>query len=292
MVGAAVINIVTTPILIFGWGPIPAFGIEGAAYGTLIARAITLIFSLYIIIMREQIVTLTLPKLAEFTRSFRNVAKIAVPAGTGSIINPISIAFVTSILATYGSDTVAAFGVATRIESFACIPMLALSASIGPIAGQNWGANGKSRIIEALKTCYSICFLWSSVLAIVFYFYAKQISGFIASSEAVNLEASAYLSVVSLSFFGYGIVIVSAAAFNALGRSVTGLSYYIIRSAVMYVPLSYLASLWFESVHIYYAIAASNAFAGIAVGIYSLWWLKKAKRCDCVPNAFPYAVNY
>jgi putative MATE family efflux protein len=129
------INIALTPAMIFGVGPIPAMNIEGAAMSTMIARIITFVLALYVAYYREQIIELCKPDYQAFIDSCKSVLKIALPAGAGSVINPIGIGIVTAIIAGYGADTVAAFGVATKIESFACIPMLALSASIGPIAG-------------------------------------------------------------------------------------------------------------------------------------------------------------
>nr|WP_136251826.1 MATE family efflux transporter [Ningiella ruwaisensis] len=286
MIGAAVVNVAATPLLIFGYGPIPSLGIEGAAYGTLVARILTFIFALYLAYFREQLIVIALPPIQELMASIKEVLKIALPAGAGSVVNPIGIAVVTSILASYGDATVAAFGVATRIESFACIPMLALSAAIGPIAGQNWGAGNRGRVLEALKKCYLICFVWALLLAVIFYFAALPIANALASSEKVGEEAYRYLSVVTLSLFGYGIVIVSSAAFNSLGHSVTGLAYYLIRTAMLYVPLSFFASLYFDSQAIYYAIAASNLLAGVIVASFCLWWLNKAKKEDCVPQLF------
>jgi putative MATE family efflux protein len=283
MIAAAAINVIVTPILIFGWGPIPALNIEGAAYGTLIARVTTLIFALYIAYYREELISLARPALSEVKASFIQVLKIGIPAGVGSVVNPVGIAVVTAILAGYGASTVAAFGVATRIEFFACIPMLALSAAIGPIAGQNWGANNKARVLSALKTCYVICIGWSVLLAVILYFIAEPIAAFLSSNDEVSAEAALYLSVVSFSLVGYGVVIVSSAAFNSLGRSVTGLSYYLMRSAVLYVPLSLLASFLADTQAIYMAIAVSNAVAGVLVGSYSIWWLNKAEQFDCEP---------
>lgn len=91
---------------------------------------------------------------------------------------------------------------------------------------------------------------------------------------------------MTLSLFGYGFIIVSSAAFNSLGRSVTGLAFYLIRTAVFYVPLSFAASIWFASEAVYYAIAIANVLAGLIISTYCLWWLAKAKQHDCVPTVF------
>ena len=285
MIGAAVINIIATPILVFGWGPIPAFNIEGAAYGTLIARVFSLLLALYVAYYREKMIVLFVPALSEIVQSCKKVLKVGIPAGVGSAVNPFGVTIVTSVIATFGAETVAAFGVATRIETFACIPMFALSASIAPIAGQNWGANKKSRVLQAVKYCYVMCCVWSAFILTLLYFLAEPISQILSSDAAIAKESSNYLGIATIGLWGYGIVIVSAAAFNALGRPISSLGYYLLRTALLYVPLSVIAGMYFDIKMVYYAIAAANVLSGLTVGWYTLWWLKRDNICERQPNA-------
>ncbi len=275
MIAAAFVNIATTPVLIFGWGPIPAYDIEGAALGTLVARFATLLFSMLIIIYREKLVTFRPPPLEELLSSWRRVVAIGVPAAAGNMVNPIGIAIVTAFLAGYGSETVAAFGVATRVESFSAIPMLALSSAIGPIAGQNWGASRKDRVVEALRLSLWVCLAWAAFLGIAFWFFGEPIASVFASEAAVAEEAALYLRIVPISLWGYGIVITAAALYNSVGKSGTGFGYYFTRSILLYVPLSWLASSLFGSREVYIAIAVSNAVAGVLVAVYAFRWLSR-----------------
>ena len=277
MVGTSVVNIVVTPIFVFGWQSIPAYGLRGAAIGTLIAYAFTLLLSLYVVVIREKLVTLALPTLEELQHSWQRVLKVAIPAAAGSMVNPVGVAFVTALLATFGDITVAAFGVATRIESFACIPMLALSAAIGPIAGQNWGAGFKDRVIRALGQCYVFCLLWSAFVAILLWIFAGPVSQVLASSDAVARETRLYLAIVPFSLAGYGIVITTSAAYNSLGKALTGLGYYLLRTAVLYVPFAWLASIWFGAKEVFIAIAIANILAGLIAACFALRWLRQTQ---------------
>lgn len=281
---AALINVILTPLFIKGYGDIPAMDIRGAAVATTLARISTFILALYVAIYREKIVLLCRPSLTVFVNSAKAVLQIALPAGAGSIVNPIGIGIVTAVLAAYGPQTVAAFGVATRIESFACIPMLALSAVVGPIVGQNWGAGQTKRVLQTLQFCYVLCVVWTLLLALIFYLFAKDLAIILASEQGIADISTHYLYVVALSLVGFGWVIVSAAAFNALGRSISGLGFYILRSFIFYVPLSVVASMWAEREWVFIAIAVSNLGAGILVASYAIFWLKKAKRDDAEPN--------
>lgn len=275
MIGSSFVNMAVTPLLIFGWGPIPAFDIEGAAYGTLFAQVITTLFAVYLVIGREHMFLWALPPLQELKNSWQRVLSVGIPASLGNAVNPVGMTIVTAILAGYGDITVAAFGVAGRIESLVAIPMLALSSAIGPVAGQSWGRGNVQRVIDALKQSYWACFLWSLVLAVVLWVFAEPIVRLFTNEEAVSSQASVYLMIVPLTLWGYGCVIVAAGGYNSLGKSVSGLGFYLIRTALLYVPLSFAASLLADSTMVYFAIAMSNVVAGGLCVIISLNWLKK-----------------
>ena len=94
MIGSALVNIIATPILIFGWGVIPAFDIEGAAYGTLFAQVLTLFASLAILIIREKLLSFHLPSKEQLVESWRYLLSIAVPASAGNMVNPLSLSLI------------------------------------------------------------------------------------------------------------------------------------------------------------------------------------------------------
>tara|TARA_R110000744_G_scaffold46512_2_gene102782 strand:- start:8120 stop:9526 length:1407 start_codon:yes stop_codon:yes gene_type:complete len=273
MIGSALVNIVATPILIFGWGVIPAFNIEGAAYGTLLAQVLTLFASLAILVMREKLLSFQLASKEQLVASWRYLLSIAVPAAAGNMVNPLSIAIVTAIVAWFGEKSVAAFGVATRIEFFAVIPMLALSSAIGPLAGQNWGAYKVQRIIDGLKISYWVCIVWALVLSAFLWFTGPFIVGAFTDDGEVAAQALSYLRIIPLSVWGYGIVIVAAAAFNSIGKAKVGLGFYVVRSALFYVPLSWLGATFAQIDYAFFGIAVANVVSGVAIGWYSLWWL-------------------
>lgn len=275
MVASAFINMALTPILIFGWGPIPAFNIEGAAYGTFIAQTFATVFAVFLVISREHMLVWAIPPLDELVSSWKRVLSVGIPASFGNAVNPVGVTIVTAILAGYGDTTVAAFGVAGRIESLAAIPMLALSSAIGPVAGQSWGRGNIQRVIDALKQSYIACFLWSVLLAIVLWVFAEPIVRIFSDEASVASEASLYLMIVPLTLWGYGCVIVAAGGYNSLGKSVSGLGFYLVRTALLYVPLSFAASILADSTAVYFAIAITNVLAGLMCVYVSLHWLNK-----------------
>lgn len=275
MVSSAVVNIAVTPVFIFGFGPVPAMGISGAAVGTLVAWGVTVAGAFTLVAVREKMLTLSCPSIGNLMSSWKRILAVGLPASFGNAVNPIGIAIVTGFLATFGDVVVAGFGVATRVESLSVIPMLALSSAIGPLTGQNWGADKGERARTALKLSYAICAGWAAVLSVFFWFMAEPVVAIFADDEAVIAAAATYLSIVPLSVWGYGIIIITAGAFNAIGYSHYGLGMYLLRSAVLYVPLSALAAFLANSETVFYAIAVANALAGVVVAPLALRWLAK-----------------
>jgi putative MATE family efflux protein len=273
MVSSAATNIAVTPAFIFGFGPIPAFGIEGAAIGTLVAWLVTVFGAFALVAYREKMLVFKVPSLADLIASWKRVLAVGLPASLGNAVNPIGIAVVTSIIATFGEIVVAGFGVATRIESLFVIPMLALSSAIGPFTGQNWGAGKCERVSEALKFSYVVCAVWAGIIGLFFWLAAEPIVGIFSDDPEVLTSATSYLAIVPLSLWGYGVVIITAGAFNAMGKSHYGLAQYLVRTAVLYIPLSFVAARMAGSDAVFYGIALANALAGIIVGSFALYWL-------------------
>lgn len=283
MILAAILNIVFTPLFIFGWGIFPELHMEGAAWGTFVARVISLVFALYILINRKHLLSFSFRSFDKIKAAWKVIIKIGLPASLGNATNPIGLTVVTAIVASLGDHSVAAFGVATRLEAFVAIPMLALSSAIGPIAGQNWGAEKYHRVRSALIWCYCSCVIWALLSSIIFVFFAESLSAIFVKDEIISAQSSAYLKIVPFSLWGYGVVIVAAGAFNALGYSMVGLSFYLVRTAILYVPLSWLASLFFQIEGVFYAVAISNVVAGVVVSVLSLYYLaelSKKHRCS------------
>ena len=284
MIAASVINAGLDPLLIFGLWGLPELGVAGAAWASVIARAATLVLSLAVVVFREKLVDPRLPPFPELMASWRRVLSIGLPAAIGNAINPVCITIVTAIVASYSTAAVAGFGVATRIEAFAAIPMLALSAAIGPIAGQNWGRGERARVLSALRQSYAFCAGWGLFAAGILFLFGDAIAGvFTDDADALPIAVS-YLAIVPVSFAGYGVVTIAAGCYNALGKPLTGLTYYLIRSAALYVPLSWLASLYLASWGVFMGIAVSNVIAGAVVAYHSVRWLERAGQDDCRPR--------
>jgi len=157
---AAVINIILDPILIFGLGPIPEFGIKGAAIATVAARMTTFLFAIYVLYYREKLINFKglTPKI--IWGWWKKILYIGLPTAGTRMIFPVTVGVITRLISSYGANAVAAFGVASRIEFFALVVYMSLASVLGPFIGQNFGAKKIDRVKESIKLSNRFSFVY------------------------------------------------------------------------------------------------------------------------------------
>jgi len=167
MIAGAFLNIILDPILIFGVGPIPALGLNGAAIAALLARGAMFVGTIYFLVHRLDMVSFNRPDLDELKKSWRDILHVGLPAAGTNAIIPVAMTLITAMIARYGPDAVAGFGVASRIESLVLVIFYALSSVIGPFVGQNLSAGKESRIHESLRLTALFCMGSGLVIALL-----------------------------------------------------------------------------------------------------------------------------
>lgn len=272
MVLGVVINIILDPLLIFGIWIFPEWGLKGAAIATVIARAISFVVSLCFLHFKFNMLTARIESLSHIVASWKKILFIAVPAALTQLLPPLSMAFLTKLISTYGEDAIAALGVANRIEMFALSPLMALGAVVVPFAGQNLGAKKIDRIMAGI----SFSNLFSMVLGIgifmVFLVFHKHLAMlFVDSTEIISIVGH-YLIIVSIGFGFRGIAGISSATFSALNKPISAASINLLRLFVFYIPLTLLGSkLWGLN-----GIFAAIALAATLSGLISMTWIKRS----------------
>ncbi len=263
MTWAAAVNILVDPLLIFGWGPLPALGLQGAALATVISRASTLVASLAFLHFHERLLLFSLTSPKAMVTNWRSLLSVGLPAAATNLISPLAVSFVTSLMARYGAEAVAGFGLASRLEALALIAPLALSASIGPFVGQNWGAQQYGRVKRAVKVSFWFCLSWGGLVAVLLGTGATTIGAWFDSDPDVVASATIYLTLVPISYGALGIVFTASSAFNALGKPLPALGMSLSRLLLLYVPLAYLGSQLFGISGIFGAACLSNGIVGL-----------------------------
>lgn len=263
MMIAAITNMILDPIFIFGHFGVPAMGMKGAAVATVIARAITLIASLSILHFKYQMLDFWPPSMKEAINSWRKILFIAIPAAGSNVIQPLVLSVITGVVARYGDHAVAAYGVVSRIESFAMIFVIAVASSIGPIVGQNFGAKKFQRIEQAFYSSSALSFGWSVLVTfILISFSGPLIQLFNKDIEILRL-GEIYLGIVPMTYGFTGLRMLASSSFNAVGRPFTSTFIIIVSMVVILLPLVFIGSQFAQVKGIFFAQALANILAGI-----------------------------
>ncbi|QBF33379.1 MATE family efflux transporter [Thalassococcus sp. S3] len=266
MIVAALANIALNPLLIFGAFGFDGLGTEGAAAATLIGRVLAAAAGLYFAFRLGYLKRCG--RLLEGARkSLSQIIPIGAPAAFSNAINPAGMALVTAAVATLGETAVAGFGAATRVQSVAIVVLLALSAGIGPVVGQNWGAEKRDRAQAAVIQSWLFCVAYGTLLALVLFVFSGPIASLIASDEDAASYTADYLQIVGLSLFGYGVLVTANAAMNARSKAVYSMSLSVARIFAIYLPLAWLGVLTFGYMGILGAAVIANV-AGAAGAFY------------------------
>ena len=275
MVLAAVLNIILDPILIFGIGPVPAMGLNGAAMAALLARGTIFFGTVYLMRYRLDMISFNKPDFGEMRRSWADILHVGIPAAGTNVIVPLGATFITAMIARYGPDAVAGFGVASRIESLMLVIYYAMSAIIGPFVGQNLSANRDDRILESLWLSTRFCLASGLAIAALLAAMSGFLPGLFSDSPEVVGVTRLFLWVVPVSYGCYGMVMVMNAAFNGMGQPMPGVWISVGRIAVLYVPMAAIGMWLVGLAGIFLAYAAANIVSGV---IAYLWARSTVQR--------------
>ena len=274
MVSGAILHIIISPFLIFGLLGLPQLGLEGAAWANLIARFVLFVVTMSVLHFREHLLSYSRITSQMVLHSWRRILVVSIPATATNLIGPISTAIIVSLLAGFSQETVAGFGIASRIEALFIIPLFALSASIGPFVGQNWGAGRHDRADQAMMLSYMYSLAWGAFVALLLVIFRQDIASVFDDNPTVITVAATYLLLVPVSYGAWGVLMMSSAIFNSLGKPISSTIMSLVRMFVIYIPLAFAGKALFGLSGIFAAAAVSN----VLMGLIAYTWNRKTYR--------------
>jgi len=262
MAFGGLINVILDPILIFGWGPVPALGIQGAAFATLIAWAVGLFYILYILAIKRKLIEPKLLNWQQLKRRAGSILKIGLPAAGANMLTPISAGIVTAVVADYGPEAVAAWGVGGRLESIASIVVLSLSMSLPPFISQNFGANKLERVTQAYSLCVKFVIVWQLFIFVILALLSSVIANIFTDEPDVASIIIMFLVIMPLGYGLQAVTVLTNSSFNAMHMPMSALLLNFTRLFVFVVPFSFLGSYWFNLFGLFWAGVLANLIVG------------------------------
>lgn len=252
-----IVNAILDPLFIFGFG----WNIEGAALASVIARFTVLYFSLYPLIRSHELVAK--PSIAHWRFNLRPILAIALPAIITNTATPIGNAIVTTGIAQYGEDFVAGFAVIGRLTPVCFAVIFALSGAVGPIIGQNFGAERMDRVKETLNNSLLVTTAYTIAVCILLYFLQDFVISMFSLQGDASIIVAAFCSYVAITFTFNGALFVANTSFNNLGKPLYSTALNLGKATLGTLPFVYLGSQWYGALGVLYGQALGNVLFGI-----------------------------
>jgi putative MATE family efflux protein len=265
------LNIILDPVFIFGFGPIPAFGVEGAAIATNIGRGAGVLYQLYHLQKGSGLIKLHLTDLVAQWNVIWKLIKVSA-GGTGQfLIGSASWIFLVRIMSDFGSAALAGYTIAIRVIVFAILPAWGMANASATLVGQNLGAGQPERAEKSVWRTAFFNMIFLALITILFFSLAGPILRLFSDDENVLINGIECLQIVSLGyiFYAYGMVINQS--FNGAGDTRTPTIISLFGFWIFQIPLAYTLAklLSVGAVGVYAAISiAESAMAIVGIMIF------------------------
>ena len=252
-------------MLIFGIGPFPALGLEGAAIATTAGRGIGVLYQLYQLFGGKGLLKLTVQHLQLRWDIIKRLLNVTL-GGTGQfLISSASWIFLMRIISEFESEALAGYTIAIRVIIFTILPAWGMSNAASTMVGQNLGAGHPDRAEAAVwkAAFYNVVFL--GIVSVLFFLFADEIIRQFSEDERVIQYGVQCLQVICLGYmaFAYGMVI--GQAFNGAGDTKTPTKVNFLTFWLIQIPLAYLLALHLEygPLGVFVAIAVSQSLLAL-----------------------------
>jgi putative MATE family efflux protein len=263
---ALVLNAILDPIFIY----LLDYGVRGAAIATVIALAFSLLLYLHFIRTRSYLKI----RFRSFRFSFslcREICRVGAPASLMMLVLSIYVMFLNRFMAHFGTDYVASFGLATRLESFVSLPIFALSISLLTLVGMFYGAKKPDLLRSITWYGLKIGVLSTSLLGVIFYIAPAFFLRIFTPEMRLLMIGSAYLRIDVFTFPLMTISMVTSRVLQGMGYGLPGLIINVVRIFIVAIPAAYIFV--FVLGYGFLSIAWAMVLGGVTASLVAISWL-------------------
>jgi putative MATE family efflux protein len=267
------LNIILDPMFIFGFGLIPAFGVEGAAIARTIGRGTAVIFQILVLFYGWSKIKVTMNDLVLRVAVMLNLVKVSLGGIGQFLIGTSSWVFLMRIMSEFGSAVLAGYTIAIRVMMFTLMPAWGMSNAAATLVGQNLGAEKPQRAEDSVWKTGKYSALFMGIVSIVYLIFAPEIISWFTVEHEVIKNGGLCLRIIAAGyvFYGYGMVIINV--FNGSGDTRTPTWINFICFWLFQLPFAYLMALTFDfgPLGVFMAIT----LAEVLITIIAVCWFKK-----------------
>ena len=252
MMSGAVINIILDPLLIFGLGPFPEMGIEGAALATGIGQTAAAFLYLLLYMLRPLPVKYRKKYLMPDLALWKRLYVIGIPASLNLALPSLLISVLNVILAAYGDIYVFILGVYYKLQTFLYLPANGIVQGMRPLLGYNYGAGEHGRVQKIVKNGLALVLLMMAAGTMICLAVPGQLMGLFTSNSTTVAAGSTALRVISLGFIASSVSVICSGSLEGLGKGVESLVISLCRYVVVILPVAFFASRIFGALGVWH----------------------------------------
>lgn len=274
VLGTVLLNFALDPLLIFGWQFVPAFGVMGAALATLATQAIAAAIGMWVFLRGRHGIQLTWrafkPDLTYIKRAFF----LGFPGSVELSTRGLGLMVMSFLVASFGTLTIAAYGVGSNVLQFITIPALGLSMAVSTLVGQNIGAGNIQRAARIAMLGSAYGFVALTLVGILTYIFAHNIVAFFVPDDAeVIREGAKFIRIMALAWGGIGVQLCIVSTFRASGNMLSAMVIAMVSQWMIQFPMAYVLSKHTDlhETGLWWSFPVTN----IAVAIIALCWFAR-----------------
>ena len=259
-IAGTVANVILDPILIFGL----KMGAAGAALATSLSNLLSCVIYLFIIIKKCHVLTVSPRAALDSVKRTKEVLRIGVPASVTNIMNSLSMMITNRFLSLYGNDSIAAMGIAMKINMISMMTIIGFAFGGQPLFGYTYGSKNKPRFRKTLRFAYLLELGLGIVFAVILYIAAPFLLSVFMKEAAVAAAGARMLRFMQLSSLLVGVSLVTTCVCQAVGNAGGALILSAARQGVIFVLSIYLLHSLMGLTGIMLAQPAADLLTGIA----------------------------
>lgn len=266
MIGC-VANIILDPILIFGIGPLPALGIEGAAIATGIGQTLTLLFYIAVYFIRPIPVKTSIKNIAASRSIYSRLYAVGIPASLNMLLPSVLVSALNGILAAFSQSYVLVLGIYYKLQTFIYLTANGVVQGMRPLIGYNHGAGELGRVKRIFYVSLAIAAsIMAAGTAVCLIFPDTLISLFTANPSTISTGSHA-LRLISIGFMVSSVSVVASGALEGLGRGIPSLVISVLRYVAVIIPLAFVLSRITGADGVWHAIWATEFITAAASAV-------------------------
>jgi len=270
MVLTSLLNLMLDPILIFGVGDWDGFGLPGAALASLLAFAIGL--GIQVLALRGKGWVQRHGMLVQMRVSAWPFAQIAGPAMISQLMPPLAAMLATALVARAGDQAVAAWGMASRLESFSIVLVLGMTMALPPWLGRCYGGNDWDTVRRLMRVAAAMVIGWQLVLGLLMALLAAPLAGLLVDTAPVQAYLTLLIRWLPPSYGLLGVCMLVVSASNALGWPMRAMLISFLRLFLCYLPLLWLG----YQLGDFGGLALGAAFGNLLAGVMAWMFYQQA----------------